>query len=196
MALFTFRVSSLRMEHENCGCTIHCLQSTESLGFHKQLSIGGVTVCATYMKSDIPATWSRLACVLRSLVFGPSLDSGSLWVPMGAFPSLYVVLEFASPLLPPSIQRMEMSVGAAELRVGGGSSATVSKWQMDSQISGFFSHVFCSNSSCSLSETDLNWSLLYWFCIKNEQTNPHTQIEQFLTKEESLVLPTLIYNFK
>ena len=51
MALFTFQMSSLKKEHKNCSSTFQCLQSNLSLGFHKQFSIGSVTVCAMYRKS-------------------------------------------------------------------------------------------------------------------------------------------------
>lgn len=80
-----------------------------------------------------------MVCVL-SLVFGPLPDTGSPRVPVRAFPSLHVVPEFAFPAPSfPDIQRTDILMGAAELRVERGSSATVNKQWMDSQISGFFS---------------------------------------------------------
>lgn len=54
---------------------------------------------------------------------------------------------------------------AAELRIGRGTvlqQLTV----LDFQISGFFSCVFLSSSSCYLSETDLNTSLIYQLHFK------------------------------
>lgn len=121
MALFMFQIFSLKMEQENCSCTIWCLQSNLSLDIHQQLSAGSVAVCAMYWKADLLATVSELACVPESLVFGALPDTGSPGVPGRAFPSLHVVQECALPPLPhQKIQRTDPSMGAVDLRMGRG----------------------------------------------------------------------------
>lgn len=161
-----FQIFSLKMEQENCSCTIRCLQSNLSLDIHKQLSAGSEAVCAMYWKSDLLTTLSELACVPRSLVFGALPDTGSPRVPGRAFPSLHMVQECVLPLFPcQNTQRTDPSMDAAELRIGRGM-VLQQLMVLDFQISGFFSCVFLSSSSCYSSETDLNMSLIYQLHFK------------------------------